>query len=94
MHSQFPCIFLNGESSYLMKALALSVDSSVDAPAFDVGKFLLGAIVAGFCGFMLSLAGLLSIKVTCPVTHMATSAARSALQTLLGVALLGEVVTQ
>lgn len=42
---------------------------------------------------MLGLAGLLSIKVTSPVSHMVSSAVRSVLQTILGVVLFGEVVT-
>lgn len=55
--------------------------------------FLFGSLITGFFGFMLGLAGLLSIKVTSPVSHMVSSAVRSVLQTLLGVVILGEVVT-
>ncbi|TFK56648.1 hypothetical protein OE88DRAFT_1715606 [Heliocybe sulcata] len=47
--------------------------------------FVWGSIVTGVFGFLLCVAGLLSIKITSPVTHMFSSAARSVLQTLLGV---------
>ncbi|KZT30815.1 hypothetical protein NEOLEDRAFT_38194 [Neolentinus lepideus HHB14362 ss-1] len=47
--------------------------------------FVWGSVVTGVFGFLLCVAGLLSIKVTSPVTHMFSSAARSVLQTLLGV---------
>lgn len=56
--------------------------------------FFVGSGVTGLFGFFLGLAGLLSIKVTSPVSHMVSSAARSVLQTLLGVILFGEVVNQ
>lgn len=41
---------------------------------------------------MICVAGLLSIKVTSPVTHMFSSAVRSVLQTILGVNLFGDVL--
>jgi hypothetical protein len=35
--------------------------------------FVWGSLVTGFFGFLLCVAGLLSIKVTSPVTHMFSS---------------------
>jgi hypothetical protein len=35
--------------------------------------FIWGSLVTGFFGFLLCIAGLLSIKVTSPVTHMFSS---------------------
>jgi hypothetical protein len=35
--------------------------------------FIWGSLVTGFFGFLLCVAGLLSIKVTSPVTHMFSS---------------------
>ncbi|KAF8317109.1 hypothetical protein DL93DRAFT_2055818, partial [Clavulina sp. PMI_390] len=80
-----PCIMLNGEFTIFMNKI---YDASVERTTF-----LIGSLVTGFFGFLLGLAGLLSIKVTSPVSHMVSSAARSVLQTLLGVWLFGEVVT-
>lgn len=55
--------------------------------------FVVGSAVTGFFGWLLCVAGLLSIKVTSPVTHMFSSAARSVIQTVLGVIIFGEIVT-
>lgn len=46
----------------------------------------------GVVGFLICIAGLLSIKVTSPVTHMFSSAVRSVLQTILGVQLFGDLL--
>ncbi|KIK70677.1 hypothetical protein GYMLUDRAFT_32718 [Collybiopsis luxurians FD-317 M1] len=55
--------------------------------------FAWGCVVTGIFGFLLCVAGLLSIKVTSPVTHMFSSAARSVLQTLLGVWIFNDILT-
>ncbi|ESK90927.1 hypothetical protein Moror_16428 [Moniliophthora roreri MCA 2997] len=52
-----------------------------------------GSLVTGIFGFLLCVAGLLSIKVTSPITHMFSSAARSVLQTLLGVWIFKDLLT-
>jgi GDP-fucose transporter C1 len=46
----------------------------------------------GIVGFLICVAGLLSIKITSPVTHMFSSAARSVLQALLGAKLFGDIL--
>ena len=46
----------------------------------------------GVVGFLICVAGLLSIKVTSPVTHMFSSAVRSVLQTMLGVWLFRDII--
>lgn len=46
----------------------------------------------GIVGFLICVAGLLSIKVTSPVTHMFSSAVRSVLQTMLGVWLFKDIL--
>lgn len=100
--SQFPCILLNGEASIFVEKFLVPLAQSSTAPlnaattalALERSTFLTGSMITGFFGFLLGLAGLLSIKVTSPVTHMVTSASRSVLQTLLGVMLLGEIVTK
>jgi len=59
---------------------------------WDFSIFLWGTLVTGVFGFLLCVAGLLSIKVTSPITHMFSSAARSVLQTLLGVWIFKDVL--
>ncbi|KAI0715411.1 hypothetical protein C8Q76DRAFT_730628 [Earliella scabrosa] len=63
-------------------------------PTWNAEVFVWGSIVTGIFGFLLCVAGLLSIKVTSPVTHMFSSAARSAIQTLLGVWLFSDLLTR
>jgi len=60
---------------------------------WDWGTFLWGNLVTGVFGFLISIAGILSVKVTSPVTHMFSSAARSGIQVFLGVRLFGDVFT-
>jgi len=61
--------------------------------AWQGNVFFWGSVTTGVFGFLLCVAGLLSIKITSPITHMFSSAARSVLQTLLGVWLFNDVLT-
>ncbi|KAF8323807.1 hypothetical protein DL93DRAFT_20412 [Clavulina sp. PMI_390] len=81
-----PFVFMNGELSKLR-------DLMMNAENGEFRVFFTGALVTGVFGLFLSLAGLLSIKVTSPVTHMFSGAARSVLQTGLGVLIFGDIVT-
>jgi GDP-fucose transporter C1 len=58
-----PCILLNGE-----------IGSIWSEKGRDWSFFILGSAVTGLFGFFLCMAGLLSIKVTSPITHMFSSA--------------------
>ncbi|KII94082.1 hypothetical protein PLICRDRAFT_36320 [Plicaturopsis crispa FD-325 SS-3] len=80
-----PAVFLHGEITIVQE---LSFD-----PAWDGRMFLWGSLITGVFGFLLCVAGLLSIKVTSPITHMFSSAARSVLQTLLGVWFFADILT-
>lgn len=60
---------------------------------WDWTTFAWGNLVTGVFGFLISIAGILSVKVTSPVTHMFSSAARSVLQVALGVQIFGDVFT-
>ncbi|KAG2062273.1 hypothetical protein BDR06DRAFT_946416 [Suillus hirtellus] len=60
---------------------------------WDGRVFLWGSVVTGIFGFLLCIAGLLSIKVTSPITHMFSSALRSVIQTLLGVWIFKDIMT-
>ncbi|KAF5388529.1 hypothetical protein D9757_004679 [Collybiopsis confluens] len=79
-----PFVVFNGELSVLHAKIA---DSNWNGMFFAYASILTGAV-----GFLLCVAGLLSIKVTSPVTHMFSSAARSVLQTLLGVWIFNDML--
>lgn len=76
----FPCVVVHGE-----------LGSLYDDRDWTI--FITGTAITGVFGFFLCMAGLLSIKVTSPVTHMFSSAARCVLQTLLGALLFGDIIT-
>jgi solute carrier family 35 (GDP-fucose transporter), member C1 len=49
--------------------------------------------IQGVIGFLMSLASLLSIKVTSPITHMVSSAVRGVAGAVLGVWLFRDVLS-
>ncbi|KAG0707462.1 hypothetical protein DFH29DRAFT_895869 [Suillus ampliporus] len=81
----FPFVLLHREISTL--------EDLVHDSNWDGHVFLWGSIVTGIFGFLLCVAGLLSIKITSPITHMFSSATRSVIQTLLGVWLFNDIMT-
>lgn len=58
-----------------------------------VQLFIYGTIVAGVSGLLINLSSFLQIKVTSPLTHTVSSAARGVLQTIAAKMLLGELIT-
>ena len=66
----FPFIILTGEPASVSGLLVNGVHGGEE---WKWGVFIVGSGVTGVCGFMLCVAGLLSIKVTSPVTHMFSS---------------------
>jgi GDP-fucose transporter C1 len=80
----FPFVILHGEP---WKVIEMAQSTN-----WDWTVFIWGSLVTGVFGFLLCVAGLLSIKVTSPITHMFSSAARSVLQTLLGVWIFKDVL--
>ncbi|ORY06979.1 hypothetical protein K493DRAFT_251484 [Basidiobolus meristosporus CBS 931.73] len=82
-----PVIFLNSEVQGLY-ALFGSEENTV-----HIRTFIIGALVTGFFGFLINIAGFLQIKVTSPVTHMISSAVRGVLQTILAVYCFGDILT-
>ena len=66
-----PFILLNGE-------LGTFADL-VRSPEWDCKTFLYGSVITGVFGFLLCVAGLLSIKITSPITHMFSSVSVGAL---------------
>lgn len=65
-----PCMVLAGEP---MSVSRLLTDGGHAGEAWKWGLFVIGSGVTGVFGFLLCVAGLLSIKVTSPVTHMFSS---------------------
>ncbi|KAF8151293.1 hypothetical protein B0H34DRAFT_801060 [Crassisporium funariophilum] len=61
---------------------------------WDWATFAWGNLITGVFGFLISIAGILSVKITSPVTHMFSSASRSVLQIALGVKIFGDVLTR
>ncbi|EIN14450.1 hypothetical protein PUNSTDRAFT_140740 [Punctularia strigosozonata HHB-11173 SS5] len=55
--------------------------------------FVWGSLITGVFGFLMSIASLLSIKVTSPITHMVSSAVRGVAASFLGVWLFHDVIT-
>jgi GDP-fucose transporter C1 len=62
----FPFVVLNGEFFKLW-------DMFSSDTTWNFSVFLWGSLVTGVFGFLLCVAGLLSIKVTSPITHMFSS---------------------
>ncbi|CAK5274618.1 unnamed protein product [Mycena citricolor] len=54
--------------------------------------FVVGSAVTGVFGFMLGIASVVSIKVTSPISHMFSAAAKSVIQIVLGVFFFGDVM--
>ncbi|KAJ3812627.1 hypothetical protein EV368DRAFT_44346 [Lentinula lateritia] len=80
-----PFVVFNGELQILRDNI---IEGSWDGKVFGWG-----CLVTGIFGFLLCVAGLLSIKITSPITHMFSSAAKSVLQTLLGVYIFHDILT-
>ncbi|KAA1099434.1 hypothetical protein PGT21_007379 [Puccinia graminis f. sp. tritici] len=91
--------YSNGLSALIVLPLVLLVGEAPTIFAlFSDGyerfrTFFLGTLVTGLFGFFICIAGLLSIKVTSPVTHMISSAVRGVIQTILGATLFGDKIT-
>jgi GDP-fucose transporter C1 len=67
---------------------------SVPSVMSPLRTFIWGALVTGAVAFMMSLASLLSIKVTSPITHIVSAAVRGVAASLLGVWLFHDIITR
>jgi len=97
-----PLVLLNGEGAkvwsashgaYQVWANGTVQGAAVISDEINWTVFIAGSLVTGAFGFLLCVASLISIKVTSPVTHMFTSAVRSALQTVLSVWIFKDILT-
>jgi len=88
-----PVVILAGEGPDVLK-LFFGVDELVKEPGSmsTLRKFLWGTAFTGILGFTMSIASLLSIKVTSPITHMISSAVRGVAATFLGAWIFHDIV--
>jgi len=92
-----PIILLAGEAPGVVKLL-FGVNEYDGIPKLEGSMtpfktFIWGSMITGALGFLMSIASLLSIKITSPITHMVSSAVRGVAGTLLGLWLFHDVVT-
>jgi len=88
-----PIVVAAGEVPAIMD-LAFGVIPSTGNGISPLATFVWGSAITGGVGFLINIAGFLSIKVTSPITHMVSSAVRGVLQTFLSVAFFKDVVTE
>ncbi|KAG9034483.1 hypothetical protein FRB95_013159 [Tulasnella sp. JGI-2019a] len=97
-----PFVLFNGEVSTVWSRMTFveplgsavgSASAGEVTEAWDWHTFVAGCLITGVVGFLLCVAGVLSIKVTSPITHMFSSACRSVLQTVLGVWIFDDLLT-
>ncbi|KAJ7031957.1 hypothetical protein C8F04DRAFT_1108723 [Mycena alexandri] len=92
-----PIVLLAGEGPAVLALLsgspsAKTIAAAVDAPS-ELKTFLWGSLITGALGFLMSIANLLSIKVTSPITHMISSAVRGVASSFLGVWFFHDVIS-
>ncbi|KII91469.1 hypothetical protein PLICRDRAFT_38228 [Plicaturopsis crispa FD-325 SS-3] len=89
-----PLLVLAGELPEVNKLLFPPVEYAGAVGTWSpLRTFLWGSAITGALGFLMSIASLLSIKVTSPITHMVSSAVRGVAASLLGMWLFHDVIT-
>ncbi|KAG9025526.1 hypothetical protein FRB95_010075 [Tulasnella sp. JGI-2019a] len=80
-----PCVMVAGETPDITEMF------------FGQGKalnaFIWGSMITGVMGFLICIAGFLSIKITSPITHMISSAVRGVVQSFIAVLVFGDIIT-
>ncbi|KAL9709258.1 hypothetical protein Ac2012v2_007611 [Leucoagaricus gongylophorus] len=89
-----PIVLFAGEVPAILKLL-FGLDELVlpEDGLSPLTTFIWGSMITGVFGFLMSIASLLSIKVTSPITHMISSAVRGVAASLLGVWLFHDIIT-
>lgn len=89
-----PIVLFAGEVPAILKLL-FGLDELVlpEDGLSPLTTFIWGSMITGLFGFLMSIASLLSIKVTSPITHMISSAVRGVAASLLGVWLFHDIIT-
>ena len=89
-----PLCFIAGEGPSISALLFGAADVvAVDGKMSTFSTFMWGSLITGTVGFLMSIASLLSIKVTSPITHMVSSAVRGVAASLLGMWLFKDVLS-
>ncbi|KAJ6558005.1 hypothetical protein B0H19DRAFT_1149432 [Mycena capillaripes] len=96
-----PIVLLAGEGPSVLALLSgrPSPDPEVAAAVATAGvtnelmTFIWGSLVTGGLGFLMSIAGVLSIKVTSPITHMVSAAVRGVASSFLGFWFFQDVIS-
>ncbi|KAG6836276.1 hypothetical protein H0H93_009548 [Arthromyces matolae] len=88
-----PICFLAGEGPGVMEVFFGDAPVSADGGMSLFATFVWGSLITGALGFLMSIASLLSIKVTSPITHMVSSAVRGVAASLLGMWLFSDVIS-
>jgi len=90
-----PLVLVMGELPEVKKLFFPTEEAVVvpDGSLGLLGTFLWGSLIAGVLGFLMSLASLLSIKVTSPITHMVSSAVRGVAGAVLGMWVFADVLS-
>jgi len=84
-----PLVLFSGEGPGVMQLFSAMGDGG----AVRLNTFIWGSMITGTLGFAMSIASLLSIKVTSPITHMISSAVRGVAASLLGMWLFSDIIT-
>ncbi|GBE83619.1 hypothetical protein SCP_0506740 [Sparassis crispa] len=87
-----PILVLAGELPGITQLL-FGPNLSLPGEMSTLSTFAIGSAITGAFGFLMSIASLLSIKVTSPITHMVSSAVRGVAASALGVWLFHDIVT-
>jgi len=87
-----PILVLAGELPNVMKLL-FGPNIAEPGEMSTLATFMLGSAITGSLGFLMSIASLLSIKVTSPITHMVSSAVRGVAVSFLGMWLFQDIIT-
>ena len=96
--AMIPIIILAGEVPAVLAlfegpAPSVAMDLAASGDMSVLQKFIWGSIITGTLGFLMSIASLLSIKVTSPITHMVSSAVRGVAASLLGKWFFGDFIS-
>ncbi|KAH6903148.1 hypothetical protein BKA70DRAFT_1514781 [Coprinopsis sp. MPI-PUGE-AT-0042] len=91
-----PILLLAGEAPGILSLLFYSrggIDDSNPGRLNALQTFLYGSLITGVLGFLICVSSLLSIKLTSPITHMASSAVRGVAASSLGLYVFHDLIT-
>ncbi|KAJ3491977.1 hypothetical protein NLI96_g272 [Meripilus lineatus] len=87
-----PIVILTGEVPGIMELLFGGAAGAAKGIS-PLATFAWGSAITGIFGFLMSIASLLSIKITSPITHMVSSAVRGVAASILGWAIFADIIS-